>query len=192
MQKHFKYIILFFLIIFSSNSFTMILNELEEMIVNAITISSSRKGYENLLPLLISEYPDIYKYLPYGHPFDSKNYKLSSPFGYRNHPIEKQRKMHTGLDIACEYATNVRSTANGVVIFADYKGGYGFCVDVEHKYGYMTRYGHLSYIFCELGDTITKNDIVGFVGTSGSSTGDHLHYEIRKNTHPLDPMPYLD
>lgn len=191
MLNHFKYLTIIILFILSSKSFARISDDLEGMIIEAISISSSKDGYSNLLPLIASEYTDIYNYLPYGLPLNTDSFRYSSPYGYRTHPIKKTRRFHAGLDFACDYATRIHSTANGQVIYAGYKGDYGYCVDVEHKYGYVTRYAHLSYIFCELGDSLKKGDIVGFVGTSGGSTGDHLHYEVRKNNLPLNPNAYI-
>jgi len=118
--------------------------------------------------------------------------RLTDGFGERRNPFGGYgSEFHTGQDIATNYGTPVTATANGVVTFTGFQNGYGQLVVIDHGDGLTTRYGHLSHIDAEVGQTITRGDIVGRVGSSGRSTGPHLHYEIRINDESVDPRPYL-
>src|SRR5205085_9103992 len=118
--------------------------------------------------------------------------RLTDGFGDRHNPFGGySSEFHTGQDIATNYGTPVTATANGVVTFTGFQNGYGQLVVIDHGGGLTTRYGHLSHIDANLGQNITRGDVVGRVGSSGRSTGPHLHYEIRINDEPVDPRPYL-
>lgn len=119
------------------------------------------------------------------------NYRLSSKFGYRKHPIHGVRKFHGGLDMACPTGTPINAPADGVIDFAGWVKGYGNFIRVKHKNGYVTAYGHLSSINVKRGQNITQKQIIGKVGTTGGSTGPHLHYEIVKNGKKVNPQGYL-
>ena len=118
--------------------------------------------------------------------------RLTDGFGDRRNPFGGySSEFHAGQDIATNYGTTVVATANGVVTFAGCQSGYGQVVVVDHGDGLTTRYGHLSHIDVEMGQSITRGDMVGKVGSTGRSTGPHVHYEIRINDEPVDPTPYL-
>lgn len=110
--------------------------------------------------------------------------KLTSMVGYRYHPVLQRMKYHAGLDISAPYGTPVYASARGRVVFRGWGGSYGNLVIIEHKDGYTTWYGHLSKIFVQSGSTIRKESIIGRVGSTGISTGPHLHFEIRKDYYP--------
>ncbi len=112
-------------------------------------------------------------------------------FGWRMHPILGRRQYHTGLDIAIEYGTPILAADSGVVIFAGYNGGYGKMLLIDHGSGFSTLYGHASALLVDKGQTVVKGQIVAKVGTTGLSTGPHLHFEIRKNGTPVNPRDYL-
>ncbi len=112
-------------------------------------------------------------------------------FGWRMHPILRRRQYHTGLDIAIEYGTPILAADSGVVIFAGYNGGYGKMLLIDHGSGFSTLYGHASALLVDKGQTVVKGQIVAKVGTTGLSTGPHLHFEIRKNGTPVNPRDYL-
>lgn len=118
------------------------------------------------------------------------NYRISSPFGYRKHPISGKRSFHTGVDIAVELATPVFAAADGTVTFASLKGGYGRCIIIKHKYGYTTLYAHLIAYYTRKGNHVRQGEPIGFAGSTGNSTGNHLHYEVRKNGKPIIPIYY--
>jgi len=121
--------------------------------------------------------------------------RLSSGFGMRFHPIARRRKMHTGIDIVAPAGTPVYAAAPGRVIFADIKGGYGNCVIIVHGYqnnqSFSTLYGHLTDILVSENEEVDPETIIGTVGSTGYSTGPHLHFEIRVDGVPVNPMPYL-
>jgi murein DD-endopeptidase MepM/ murein hydrolase activator NlpD len=117
--------------------------------------------------------------------------RLSSGFGYRKHPIGGGSKMHKGLDLAADRGTRVLSADNGTVTWAGWKGGYGYCIIVDHHNGYETLYGHCSKLIADVGDNVRKSDLLAEVGSTGASTGNHLHFEVHKNGTPVDPEPYL-
>jgi murein DD-endopeptidase MepM/ murein hydrolase activator NlpD len=115
----------------------------------------------------------------------------SSGFGMRIDPFLKSPAMHTGLDMRGDPGDPVRATANGTVTFAGWQGGYGKMVEIDHGNGVATRYGHLSSIDTEVGHTIKIGQIIGKVGTTGRSTGPHLHYETRIDGEAVDPQRFL-
>ncbi len=119
--------------------------------------------------------------------------KITSPFGMRIHPILKNYRMHTGIDIAGSGINNkpAVAAADGVVIMATWYGGYGNTVIVDHGSGITTLYAHGSQISVKAGATVKRGQTVLRVGSTGNSTGPHLHFEVRKNGSPVDPLPYL-
>ncbi|MFH4354670.1 MAG: M23 family metallopeptidase [Neisseriaceae bacterium] len=117
--------------------------------------------------------------------------RITSPFGPRIHPITGRNTFHDGIDISGSYGSPIKATAGGEVIFAGVSNGYGNVVTVRHAYGYTTTYAHLSKIQVRNGQTIDAGEVVGNLGNTGRSTGPHLHYEIRLNNEPIEPMPYL-
>lgn len=112
-------------------------------------------------------------------------------FGWRIHPILRKRQFHTGLDIAVEYGRPILAADSGVVIFSGYNGGYGKMLLIDHGSGFSTLYGHASALLVDKGQTVVKGQVVAKVGTTGLSTGPHLHFEIRKNGTPVNPRDYL-
>ncbi len=117
--------------------------------------------------------------------------RLSSGFGPRVHPIFGTRRMHTGLDIGATPGEPIYAAKAGVVIFAGWRGGYGNAVVVDHGDGFSTLYAHQSQIGVSAGQQVVMGDVVGYVGSTGWSTGPHLHFELRLNGSPIDPLPYL-
>ncbi|TMI99093.1 MAG: M23 family peptidase [Alphaproteobacteria bacterium] len=115
----------------------------------------------------------------------------TSGFGMRTDPFLRALAMHTGLDIRADTGEAARATAAGTVTMAGWNGGYGKMVEVDHGNGFATRYAHLSAIDVELGQTIRIGQIVGRVGSTGRSTGPHLHYETRVDGDPVDPQRFL-
>ena len=116
---------------------------------------------------------------------------LTGGFGERMDPFSGEGAFHTGVDISSQYGDAVRVTADGVVIEADDRAGYGRLVVVDHGYGVTTWYGHLSTFNVLPGEQVRRGDTIGNVGVSGRSTGPHVHYEVRINGAPVNPMRYL-
>jgi murein DD-endopeptidase MepM/ murein hydrolase activator NlpD len=128
-------------------------------------------------------------FTPMGYPRISS---LTSRFGYRSDPFSSSRaEYHPGIDFKGNYGDAVKCTANGRVVSAGWAGGYGNCVRVKHNNGFETVYGHLSRITVKVGQTVTVGDKVGQIGSTGRSTGAHLHYEVRQNGKPVNPTRFL-
>ncbi|TXB65183.1 M23 family metallopeptidase [Vicingus serpentipes] len=117
--------------------------------------------------------------------------RMASGYGYRMHPILKYRKFHAGMDFTAPRGTPIFATGKGTVIQADNRAsGYGNHVRIEHGYGYITLYAHMSKIAVEEGDKVNRGDIIGYVGNTGLSAGPHCHYEVRKNDEPVNPVNF--
>ena len=116
---------------------------------------------------------------------------VSSSFGFRKSPFSDKHEFHPGLDIAAHKGTSVMATANGTVTFAGYMGTLGNAVVINHGFGIKTRYGHLSKVLVQQGQKIKRGDVIGEVGSTGRSTGPHLHYEVRLNDIPVNPEKYM-
>jgi murein DD-endopeptidase MepM/ murein hydrolase activator NlpD len=117
--------------------------------------------------------------------------RVSSPFGTRVHPILGVRKLHTGIDISGGTGTPISAASGGTVILAQTYGGYGRAVVVDHGGGMSTLYAHQSSIAVSVGEVVTRGEVIGYVGCTGSCTGPHLHFEVRLSGVPADPMKYL-
>ena len=118
--------------------------------------------------------------------------RIASGFGYRIDPVYKTVKMHAGLDFAAPQGTPIYATANGrVKIAGNSSGGYGVHVVIDHGYGYETLYGHMVRVKSRPGQNVTRGEIIGYVGTTGKSTGPHCHYEVHKNGNKIDPIYFF-
>jgi murein DD-endopeptidase MepM/ murein hydrolase activator NlpD len=117
--------------------------------------------------------------------------RITSPFGYRRNPLWGGLSLHTGIDIAGPYGKPISCADSGEVIYSGWWDGYGKAVVIDHGRGYTTVYGHMSRIYAQVGQKVTKGESIGLVGSTGFSTGPHLHFEIRVNGRPVDPRPYL-
>lgn len=118
--------------------------------------------------------------------------KINNEFGFRRNPFGGRiYEFHPGIDIDGERGDLVVAPADGTVTKAGWQGGYGNMIEIDHGNGLTTRYGHLSKLNVEIGDEITRGQLIGFVGSTGRSTGPHLHYELRYNDHPINPRRFL-
>ncbi len=116
---------------------------------------------------------------------------ITSPYGYRTHPIFGDQRLHTGIDIGAGYGAPVVAADAGVVVFAGAMSGYGNVIAVDHGGGLSTTYNHLSGFYVGTGESVGRGSTIGAVGCTGYCTGPHLHFEVRVNGSPVDPMPYL-
>lgn len=119
------------------------------------------------------------------------NGKFTSGFGRRVDPFTRRLAVHTGLDIAGPVGARIKASNDGVVTFAGRKGAYGIMVDVDHGLGISTRYGHLSRVLVKEGQKVKAGDVIAVQGSTGRSTGNHLHYEVRYNDKPLNPKNFI-
>ena len=119
--------------------------------------------------------------------------RVSSPFGFRHHPVLHKRKLHKGMDFAATKGTPIKAAADGVVVLAQHAGGYGKYVLIKHKDGYSTGYAHLSRYHkgIKAGTKVKKGMLIGYVGNTGRSTGAHLHFELIKNGRHINPKNFL-
>ncbi|MEO1193197.1 MAG: peptidoglycan DD-metalloendopeptidase family protein [Pseudomonadota bacterium] len=127
--------------------------------------------------------------LPLDPPLE--NYRITSKYGYRRDPLNGRRSFHNGIDLAANYKAPLTATADGVVSFTGWRGGYGRVVDVQHGFGIKTRYAHLAKISVKKGDRVEKGELVGLLGSSGRSTGPHVHYEVIFEDTRYDPMNFF-
>ena len=115
---------------------------------------------------------------------------ISDGFGWRSDPFTGEREFHTGLDIVAAQGAPIRAPADGVVSLAGRVAGYGRFLQISHGYGYQTRYGHLSEVLVKSGQRVRRGELLGRVGSTGRSTGPHLHYEVYKAGQRVNPYRY--
>lgn len=159
------------------------MNLLEGMMVTQI------QSFEQLGEALNSQ-QDKLSHIPAILPINITDYTMSSGYGWRNDPIMGSSKFHAGLDFAASMGTDVYATGKGKVVFAGHKTGYGNCIDIDHGYNYTTRYAHLSEILVNNGEPVIRGQLIGKVGSTGKSTGPHLHYEVRYKDEPQNPVNF--
>jgi murein DD-endopeptidase MepM/ murein hydrolase activator NlpD len=166
------------------------------------TTQTASDKYESItlqLPKLINQYEQTIttieklkielQYTPTIWP--TNVFRVTSTYGYRTHPITRQHALHTGIDIAGPWGSPIYAAADGVITSSGWEGSYGYSVVIKHSSEYETRYGHLSRYIVRSGDIVKKGDTIGYMGTSGRSTGVHLHYEVIRNGQSVNPDPYL-
>ena len=117
--------------------------------------------------------------------------RLTSDYGMRNHPVIGGRRNHKGVDLAAPTGTPVYATADGIIGRADWFSSYGLYVEIAHGADLETRYAHMSKLAVAAGERVKKGDIIGYVGSTGRSTGPHLHYEVRIDGVAVNPVPYM-
>lgn len=137
----------------------------------------------------IEEAPRMAVSVPSRMPVDGV--RLTSGFGMRDHPILRRRARHNGVDLAAPRGTPVYATADGIVEMAQWYSSYGNYVQIGHGGDIETRYAHLSSYTVRSGDAVEIGDLIGYVGSTGRSTGPHLHYEVRVSGAPVNPIPYM-
>ncbi|PEQ12396.1 hypothetical protein B2G71_12275 [Novosphingobium sp. PC22D] len=120
-----------------------------------------------------------------------EGYHLTSSFGMRVHPVTGGLRGHKGIDLGAPIGTPIYATADGVISKASWFGGYGLFISIEHGGELQTRYGHMSRLNVAEGQRVRKGEIIGFVGSTGRSTGPHLHYEVRVKGEAVNPIPYM-
>lgn len=117
--------------------------------------------------------------------------EITSPYGYRVHPIWGTTIYHSGIDIGVDEGTPVHAADSGVIVWSGWMGGYGYAVVIDHGNGLSTLYGHNSELAVDEGQYVSKGQVVAYAGSTGNSTGPHVHFEVRENGDPVDPMGYL-
>lgn len=173
----------------NTQEFNDISNLADSESVDAITslIDSQTENYDTL----IEDVEKQLKYLESRPDLWPVAGKITSSFGYRKHPISKRRHFHKGIDVANTSGTDVVSSGSGIVTFAGWNGGYGKVIIVSHGYGYKSVYAHNKSNLVEVGDRVSKGQVIAKLGNTGRSTGPHLHFEIRYNGQHIDPINVL-
>ena len=148
------------------------------------------KSYDELV-LLAKNKENMLQNLPAIQPVLNKNLKqMASGYGWRIDPVYHTRRFHAGMDFAAPVGANIYATGNGQVISAGWQQGYGNCVQINHGYGYVTLYGHMSAFKIRAGQKVKRGDVIGLVGSTGKSTGPHLHYEVHFKGEIMNPQNY--
>jgi murein DD-endopeptidase MepM/ murein hydrolase activator NlpD len=152
-------------------------------------VATSKRVLQNFTKFLAAR-EEIIQNIPNNWPIIGGGFTTSG-FGMRRSPFTGNWSFHQGVDISWWPGAPIRASADGVVVFAGMKGGYGRCVQIQHEYGFQTLYGHLSSVSAYEGKNVKKGEIIGFLGRSGRATGFHLHYEVRIGTKAVDPMIFM-
>ncbi len=173
----------------ASDLVTSMTSQLNQLILRVAYQEKSYSEIENM----VKNKAKLLAAIPAIQPISNKDLShIASGFGYRIDPVYKVTKFHAGLDFAAPLGTPIYATADGVVVKADFNaGGYGNHVVIDHGYGYETLYGHMYKIKVKPGETVKRGEVIGWVGSTGKSTGPHCHYEVHKNGVPVDPVYYF-
>ena len=166
--------------------------KIQNVLENRNVVSPESPLFFKLLTDRVSLTKDLrlaLNYIPLKSPMDY--YYISSKYGYRKDPITKKKRFHPGIDLAGTWHEDVLAPADGTVFYAGTNGGYGKMVKIKHKYGIVTTYGHLQKILARKGQKVTIGNRIGKMGTTGRSTGQHLHYEIWVNKKHVDPFIFI-
>ncbi len=180
--------------IFSAHSREQILENLDTSDSGSMDIEELKKQIkitmENIGDIkdYLSQQRDLYVATPRGWPVDGH---ITSPYGQRDHPMTGGSEFHGGVDIAAEPGRPVRATADGIVSFAGWSGANGNLVVLEHGFGFSTFYAHNKKVEVTEGQKVKRGDIVGYIGSTGNSTGPHVHYEVWRNGRCINPQVYL-
>ncbi len=184
-----------------SNEIKLVQSMSEDQLVKSITgqvndlsmlVSYQQKSYSDI-ENMVKNKEKLLAAIPAIQPVSNKDLtRIASGFGYRIDPVYKVKKLHAGLDFASPIGTPIYATANGVVTEADFnEGGYGNHVVINHGFGYETLYGHMVRMKARVGQKVKRGEVIGYVGSTGKSTGPHCHYEVHKNGTPVDPVYFF-
>lgn len=157
-----------------------------EQLMQQIKISMSTVGE---IKEYMSQQRDLYISTPKGWPVEGR---ITSGFGNREHPKSGEPQFHSGIDIASDPGRPVRATADGIVSFAEWSGGSGNLVALEHGFGFSTYYAHNKMLNVKIGQKVKRGDIIGYIGSTGNSTGPHVHYEVWREGKPMNPLTYIE
>jgi murein DD-endopeptidase MepM/ murein hydrolase activator NlpD len=162
------------------------LKRLNDLLEQEVTLRQSKC---NELLVYLEEQSVIWAHTPSIWPTPIQ--RLTSKFGFRRSPITGSPSFHEGVDLVAQTGTPVRATANGVVVFAGFRTGYGYLVTIDHGFGYITRYAHNSKLLVDTENIVKKGDLIAVSGSTGQSVGPHLHYEVLYNGVPVNASKFL-
>lgn len=172
------------------NSDDLLFMEIEALVTND-EISEIIADQSNVYHELVSKLENQLTYLESRPDFYPTVGRLSSKFGYRKDPITGATSKHNGIDLSNSVGTKIYSAGSGVVTFSGYSGSFGRVIIIDHGYGYESVYSHCSELLVNEGDTVAKGDLIAKMGRTGRTTGSHLHFEIRYNGTPINPLNIL-
>jgi murein DD-endopeptidase MepM/ murein hydrolase activator NlpD len=178
-------------------------NQLLKMTNSEIVVSTTKKmeeirkqlyiqskSYDDLV-LLFKNKEAMLECIPSIQPVLNKDLtRMASGFGWRIDPVYRSRRFHEGMDFTAPTGTDIFATGNGTIVSSGWQQGYGNCVEINHGFGYLTRYGHMSAIKVRVGKKVKRGDVIGLVGNTGKSTGPHLHYEVHFKGQVMNPQNY--
>lgn len=168
----------------------LVVNTTQKMDLLERQLYIQSKSFDEVLALC-KKHDEMLECIPAIQPVSNKDLKqTASGYGTRIDPIYKTVKFHSGMDFSANVGTPVYATGNGVVRKAGWKGLYGNCIQIDHGFGYVTRYAHLSKIDVRVGQKVVRGETIGKVGTTGKSTGPHLHYEVMVKGQIVNPVNY--
>ena len=148
------------------------------------------KSYDEILELAKTQEVRM-ENIPAIQPVLNKNLKhMASGFGWRVDPVYHIRRFHEGMDFSAPVGTDIFATGNGTIVYAGWRQGYGETLEIDHGFGYATRYAHCSKLLASVGQKVKRGDVVAKVGNTGKSTGPHLHYEVHFHGSPVDPRNF--
>jgi len=173
------------------NNSDLVINTSKRVDVISKELAIQSKSLDEILKLA-KEKNKLLSAIPAIQPVKNEQLKrIASGFGYRSDPFTKVRKMHEGMDFTASTGTPIFATGDGLVVNADNsKSGYGNHIEINHGFGYLTLYGHLSKYKCRAGQRIKRGDIIGYVGSTGRSEAPHLHYEVHKDGKVVNPINF--
>jgi murein DD-endopeptidase MepM/ murein hydrolase activator NlpD len=171
-----------------TDSHKRLITEMHEQVNELSKVASGQEKRFKTLILKLENKRNILACTPSIRPVDGW---ITSKFGYRISPFTNRREFHRGLDIAARRGTPIVATADGVVTFAGKKGLLGLCIVINHGHGLVTRYGHASKLLKKPGDKVKRGEEIAEVGSTGRSTGPHVHYEVFLNNVPINPQKYI-
>ena len=167
----------------------------ENLMTYQMRLERLRSQAELFTPILLKRVDAVHesmeriKAIPTSWPLEGI---LTSPYGYRSSPTTGKWTFHKGIDIAAKRGTSIISPKKGIVVVAEYQSGYGNYIEIDHGYGIRTRYGHASKLLKRVGSNVQEGEAIALVGSTGRSTGPHLHYEIRIDGVSVDPQKHLE
>lgn len=168
----------------------LVVNTTQKMDLLERQLYIQSKSFDEVLALC-KKHDEMLECIPAIQPVSNKDLKqTASGYGTRIDPIYKTVKFHSGMDFSANVGTPVYATGNGVVRKAGWEGLYGNCIQIDHGFGYVTRYAHLSKIDVRVGQKVVRGETIGKVGTTGKSTGPHLHYEVMVKGQIVNPVNY--
>lgn len=148
------------------------------------------RSYEEILELAKNQETRM-ENIPAIQPVLNKDLKrMASGYGWRVDPVYHIRRFHEGMDFSAPVGTDIYATGNGTVTYSGWKQGYGQTIEIDHGFGYATRYAHCHKLFARVGKKVRRGDVIALVGNTGKSTGPHVHYEVHYNGKPVDPRNY--